>query len=114
MSIDITCSCGKRLRAKAEYAGRRFKCPACEQLLSIPVQLEQVQLLDELSPSASVPVATPARSSPNQAGPEPQRAGQPGPRYEIISGFFWPSLAQASHGWRRRRVARRNLHGLQL
>ncbi len=108
MSIDITCSCGKRLRAKAELAGRRVQCPACGQPLAIPAPSAEVQplgeLLDELSPSTSAAPAMPdgpsARPSADQPGPRPQRGDQPGPRYEIISGFFgrpWP--AQVVGGW---------------
>jgi hypothetical protein len=36
MSITISCSCGKPLRAPDQLAGRRVKCPACNRSLSIP------------------------------------------------------------------------------
>jgi len=36
MSISFACSCGKRLRAKEEWAGKRVKCPACGHSLVIP------------------------------------------------------------------------------
>jgi DNA-directed RNA polymerase subunit RPC12/RpoP len=29
MSIVVTCTCGKQLKARDEYLGRRAKCPAC-------------------------------------------------------------------------------------
>lgn len=35
MPIDVTCQCGKRLKAKDELAGRTVKCPACQQPLKI-------------------------------------------------------------------------------
>lgn len=34
--IVVACKCGKRLRAKDEYAGKRAKCPACGHKLIVP------------------------------------------------------------------------------
>ena len=34
--IPVTCSCGKKFRAKTELAGKRVECPACGQALAIP------------------------------------------------------------------------------
>jgi hypothetical protein len=36
MSIEVTCQCGKRLKARDELAGKRVKCPKCSQPLQIP------------------------------------------------------------------------------
>jgi len=36
MPIDLTCSCGKRLRVGDEFAGRQGQCPSCGGLLEIP------------------------------------------------------------------------------
>src|SRR5262249_26975121 len=36
MAIEISCECGKRLRAKEEWSGTRVKCPACGQVLTVP------------------------------------------------------------------------------
>jgi hypothetical protein len=36
MPIEVTCQCGKRIKAKDELAGRRVKCPGCSQPLAIP------------------------------------------------------------------------------
>src|SRR5262245_57705923 len=36
MAITFACSCGKRLQARAEFAGRRIKCPKCATILQIP------------------------------------------------------------------------------
>jgi predicted RNA-binding Zn-ribbon protein involved in translation (DUF1610 family) len=36
MAIKVTCSCGKKLRAKEEAAGKRAKCPACGNILTVP------------------------------------------------------------------------------
>lgn len=34
--IQVTCSCGKTLSAKPEFAGRRVKCPKCAATLVVP------------------------------------------------------------------------------
>src|SRR5262245_17080572 len=36
MSITFYCVCGKKLKAKAEQAGRRGQCTACGRALTIP------------------------------------------------------------------------------
>ena len=36
MSIDLSCKCGKKLRAKEEWSGTRVKCPACGNILTVP------------------------------------------------------------------------------
>jgi hypothetical protein len=36
MPIEITCSCGKRLRANEEHLGQQGQCPSCGRLLEIP------------------------------------------------------------------------------
>jgi hypothetical protein len=50
MAIEITCECGKRFRAKDEYAGRRGICPACRAEFSIPVPAAE-----STKPTASAP-----------------------------------------------------------
>src|SRR5262249_2854226 len=36
MSTVVTCSCGKRLVAKVELAGKVVQCPACHERVQIP------------------------------------------------------------------------------
>jgi hypothetical protein len=36
MPILFACQCGKALQAREDFAGRRMKCPACEQVITIP------------------------------------------------------------------------------
>jgi hypothetical protein len=40
MPIEVTCECGKRFRAKDEYAGKRGICPACKQAFVVPVSVD--------------------------------------------------------------------------
>ena len=50
MAISVTCVCGKQFKVKDELAGKRGKCAACGQVLSIPT----------LASSAALEKATPA------------------------------------------------------
>lgn len=34
--IKLKCTCGKTLKVKAEYAGRRLKCPSCQATVTVP------------------------------------------------------------------------------
>jgi len=36
MSIAFECSCGKKMSAKDEFAGRRLRCPDCQRVVTIP------------------------------------------------------------------------------
>jgi hypothetical protein len=60
MPITVTCSCGRKLSAKDEYAGRTVKCPGCEQPLKIPAP---AQLPQGQGPAAKSKSAGPKRSA---------------------------------------------------
>jgi hypothetical protein len=36
MSISLTCQCGKAFKVKSKYAGKKFLCDACQQLVLVP------------------------------------------------------------------------------
>jgi DNA-directed RNA polymerase subunit RPC12/RpoP len=36
MPIPFHCDCGKKLQAKAEFAGKKLRCPGCGKVLTIP------------------------------------------------------------------------------
>lgn len=36
MAIDFECACGKKLKSKDEYAGKKTKCPVCGAALLVP------------------------------------------------------------------------------
>src|SRR5579871_257925 len=84
MMIQVTCSCGKELRARAEHAGKRAKCPRCGQVLLIPKPAPAAPSTDDeafqlfigetSSPEPAVP-APPAAESPS---PVPAAAGRYG------------------------------------
>lgn len=38
MNISITCQCGKSLKVKPEFAGKKVRCPQCQTVLQVPAQ----------------------------------------------------------------------------
>lgn len=47
MPIQVACACGKKLSVKDELAGRRVKCPACQQTISVPKPKVQADSTDD-------------------------------------------------------------------
>ncbi len=37
MAITVTCQCGKKLGVKDDMAGKKVKCPACQSVLTVPM-----------------------------------------------------------------------------
>jgi hypothetical protein len=66
MPIELTCSCGKRLQAANECAGRQGQCPACGSLLLIPER------------DATVPASSPEATQAPSADPGGVRLLGPG------------------------------------
>jgi hypothetical protein len=48
MSIELTCSCGKRLQVADEHAGKEGQCPVCGGRLQIPDRDASLPGLDAL------------------------------------------------------------------
>ncbi len=78
MAIVFTCSCGRLLRARPEFAGKRTKCPHCGSAVPIP---DRMGLDDGMSPSPlpTTPSATgddwslaPIRLDDAATGPTPR------------------------------------------
>lgn len=42
MTIRFACPCGKHLKARDDFAGRRLRCPGCQVILTIPDALPQL------------------------------------------------------------------------
>jgi hypothetical protein len=36
MAITVRCRCGKQIKTKDEYAGKRLMCPGCGSTLEVP------------------------------------------------------------------------------
>ena len=72
MPIAFTCSCGKVMKAKEAFAGRKIKCPQCDTLVRIPeLESEEPATAPPSSLLAGPPLAKPV------APPLAQPAGQP-------------------------------------
>ncbi|MEZ6058237.1 MAG: hypothetical protein R3C01_16180 [Planctomycetaceae bacterium] len=64
MAIEVLCECGRRLKARDEFAGTRAECPTCGAVVEIPS-------------TTSKNIATPENSSaPTPADAVPDRAAQ--------------------------------------
>jgi hypothetical protein len=69
MPIDLTCSCGKRLRVADEYAGQQGQCPVCGRALAIPDPRADFRGAAVSFPTAGAYSVIPELDRP--AGPEP-------------------------------------------
>ena len=65
MSISFVCTCGKRMKARAEFAGKQVRCPQCGAVLAIPTSSA------DSAPATSGPTPTLAGAG---ATPEPAAA----------------------------------------
>jgi WD40 repeat protein len=50
MSLVVTCSCGKALRLKPEWAGRPVNCPACQRAMVVPRQVGGAEKAEQFLP----------------------------------------------------------------
>ncbi len=64
MSIIVQCSCGRRLKARDEFAGKRADCPHCGTTLTVP----------ESSPQPASGAASGVADPPETTGPPLERA----------------------------------------
>jgi hypothetical protein len=71
MPIDHTCSCGKKFRLKDEFAGKKFRCPACSTVNQAAAAPPYNPLLDEL---LNQPAPLPAPVLPARPRSAPSRS----------------------------------------
>ena len=70
MPISLSCGCGRALRLRDEYAGKRIRCPECQTVLAVPdSDVETSGFIVDESPQASSSISTrppepPARQRP--------------------------------------------------
>jgi hypothetical protein len=67
MPIDHTCNCGKKFRLKDEFAGKKFRCPACSAVNQAAVAAPKDWLSEQLA--GELPADRPNPLLP--AGPVP-------------------------------------------
>lgn len=61
MAISVPCSCGKKLSAPDNLAGKKARCPNCKKVLQIPAA----------APAAKAPAAPPTAKAPAPANADP-------------------------------------------
>ena len=64
MPVTFTCSCGKTLQVKDEFAGRRVRCPACQQPVSVPAADLGFEVVEDTKASPGFEVVEDTKASP--------------------------------------------------
>jgi hypothetical protein len=119
MAITFSCSCGKRLQAREELAGRRIKCPACQNVLTIPTADREAPG-DKSTPAveADIPPLKPLDVSlAHQGSPPPQRWADPSLEQQATAStegmeIMKPDRRDISFGWLKVLVALLVMAGL--
>src|SRR3954447_26321500 len=70
MAIAFTCSCGKAMKAKEAFAGRKVRCPRCDNVVRIP-PLEHGEEDLSATPPPDKAVATPSFEKSDRSGERP-------------------------------------------
>lgn len=95
MAIRLLCvSCGRKLRARDEFAGKRAECPYCGFLLQVPESAEEIVPAELVQPGSS---ATEIRQFFDPPSAPPQ-AGKP-PRAVSLQRMFEALLDPRSIQW---------------
>lgn len=99
MPIQVTCGeCNKRLTVKDEYAGKRVRCPGCQESLRIPVVEAaddwEIDEFEEPQPSA-LPARTRRRASAEaKSARRPKAASVPvGWKAKLKAQWHWATAA---------------------
>ncbi|HEV2294476.1 MAG TPA: hypothetical protein VGR35_11520 [Tepidisphaeraceae bacterium] len=74
MAIAFSCSCGRKINAKDEHAGKRVKCPGCQQPITVParsgaVAAKPAAAMASAGAKSSAPLRKPPAAKP--AAPAP-------------------------------------------
>lgn len=79
MSIVFHCTCGRPLRASAEYSGKKTKCPGCGQVLTIPAAEPAKVAVAAGPPPADEPLSLDldwsSHETPSLSEADPTRSG---------------------------------------
>jgi RsiW-degrading membrane proteinase PrsW (M82 family) len=87
MPISVTCACGKKLKAPDSAAGKRSKCPACGQPVTVPTLEESAAytlLDDSVAPHSEADPAPPAEPVVRRPA-RPKHPPDPKPRPSVQS-----------------------------
>ena len=67
MPISLSCQCGKALRVKDEFAGKKVRCPGCKEVMSIPLPEPEASPDDEALNMLLADDQAPATAAPKPA-----------------------------------------------
>ncbi len=97
MPIIVVCVCNKRLRAPDQLAGKRVKCPACAEMIEIPLA-EPIDFSMVDDPPAPEPAAEPELAF---AQPETPSVVEPRPRKMVPSADKYREILEQkpAHAW---------------
>jgi hypothetical protein len=85
MSIKVSCTCGKNISAKDEFAGRQVKCPACKKPLRIPKPKVEEESYDD---EWDLDDYQPARRSKRRKSKSSKKQSAPaGSRFSVANGL---------------------------
>ena len=87
MPIDHTCSCGKKLRLKDEFAGKRFRCPACSAVNQAAIPAAPASQDDWLS-AELLSQSAPAFAKPVPAAQIPPTSSKIAPSRRSLKSWF--------------------------
>lgn len=86
MPIQVECACGKSMRVKDEWAGKKARCPACQGILVVPTPTKtktpppeeegfaEVEVVEEPRPQRSTPASGTRRPKLHNDDPEAIRS----------------------------------------
>jgi hypothetical protein len=80
MPIAIECGCGRRLRVKDEFAGRKVRCPVCAEVVTAPPATGAADEAMQVLLTETPPVRRkPRPPQPPPLPPEPEVSARRGP-----------------------------------
>ena len=85
MPLTARCRCGKSLSVNEELAGKKVRCPACKEVLTVPPLmpvLEEEDDYDEEAISAKPPRRRPAEDSEDYDRPRRKRPAEDSEDYD--------------------------------
>src|SRR5438876_521261 len=115
MPILFSCACGKKLKVADEKAGRKVRCPTCQEIVQVP-KTAKVSSPAAAPPGAAIKAKPPSRPQPKDAV-QPARARRPTEALEDTvddDDEVRPRKSSQKKGGRARREAKSSPKGLYL
>ncbi len=84
MPISVTCRCQAKFAAPDKLAGKRVKCPKCQQALLIPGQRLPSEAAAARKPASATPVPTSSENTPAADAPPCPACKQPFPPEKVV------------------------------